>query len=273
MAKISIIIPTMKGREELLKKLKSTLRPEFEMIVVDDENLLLAAKRNKGAAQARGEYLVFIDDDNYLAANAIVQMYQDFNPEIGVMGMVACYHDKPKIVADGGSLRWMTSGFTWGRNTNCRIYEIEKQFYEVSEVANAFMIRRDVFDLMGGFDEKNFPIDLDEADLCRRVKNAGYRVVVNPNAVCYHKSQTYSHMPDFRRPMNAYFMGRNRILYQKKHLSGIKLFVYFTLFFPVFVLSYWASLIYRRKPWMIVHFTKGVIDGIQSRFQNQYQKG
>ena len=37
----------MKGREELLKKLLSTLPDDCEKIVVDDEDLLLAAKRNK----------------------------------------------------------------------------------------------------------------------------------------------------------------------------------------------------------------------------------
>lgn len=271
--RVSVIIPTMPGREALLQKLQSSLPKEYEQIVVGGTDLLLAAKRNKGAREAKGEYLLFIDDDNYIAPGAIFQMLKDFDHYIGVMGMVACYDDKKKLIADGGSVRWLTSGFMWGMNTNHRVYQIDQYTYCVSEVANAFMIRRDVFEESGGFDEKNFPIDLDEADICKRIKNMGYLIVMNPKAICYHKSQTYSYVPDFRRPMNAYFMGRNRILYQKKHLSRIKLLFYFTLFFPVFYLAYCACLVYRKKPGMVVHFTKGVIDGIQSRFQNQFQQG
>lgn len=271
MQKVSVIIPTMKGREELLKKLRSTISEDYETIVVDDPDLLLAAKRNKGASKSTGRYLLFIDDDNYIEPGAIFYMVQDFNDHVGVMGMVACYDDKKKLVADGGSIRSYLSGFMCGCNTNARIYNIESGIYSVSEVANAFMIRRDVFEASGGFDEKNFPIDLDEADICKRIKDMGYLIVMNSKAICYHKSITYSSIPDFRRPMNAYFMGRNRILFQKKHLSKINLLIYFLFFFPIFYFGYFASLFYRRKPWMVAHFTKGVIDGIFGRFKNKYQ--
>ena len=284
MSQVSVIIPTMKGREDMLKRLISTLPSECETIVVDDEDLLLAGKRNKGARLSKGKYLFFIDDDNYLKDKEHVYRMMDAcaAEEVGVVGMTACYDDKKLIVADGGSKRDYLTGFTEGINTNKRIYEIDTHIgkftgfdfetYDVDEVANAFMIRRDVFEAVGGLDEENFPIDLDEADICKRIKDMGYRIVMNPRAICYHKSQTYSHIPNFRRPMNAYFMGRNRVLYQRKHNSHLRYGVYFVFFMPVFVLYYAASLVYRKKPLMIVHFVKGVIDGILGRKQNKYQK-
>lgn len=278
--KVSVIIPTMKGREHLLLRLCATIPSECETIIVDADWMLLAEKRNYGAARARGEYLLFIDDDNYLKPGAIDEMIYRFRPEMGVMGMTACYHNKKMRIADGGSFRSYISGFTWGERTNEKVYKYnwfatlrdrDMNWYEVDEVANAFMIPRQVFFEVGGFDQANFPIDLDEADICKRIKDMGYIVVMSPHAVCYHNSVTYSHVPDFRRPMNAYFMGRNRILFQKKHLSKLKLAVYFVVFFPVFVLSYSACLLYRRKPAMVWHFIKGVVDGILGRKKNQYQ--
>lgn len=269
--RVSVIIPTMPGREALLKKLQDSLPDGIEKIVIRDTDILLAAKRNKGAREAKGDYLLFIDDDNYIEPGAIFNMVARFDEKIGVMGMVACYDDKKKLVADGGSIRNYVSGFMLGKNTNRKVYEIEKDVYEVSEVANAFMIRRDLFEEVGGFDEKNFPIDLDEADICKRIKDMGYQIVMNPKALCYHKSITYSYVPDFRRPMNAYFMGRNRILYQKKHLSRAKLLIYCALFLPFFYFAYCACLLYRRKPGMVVHFSKGVFDGLQGRQENNYR--
>lgn len=261
----------MEGREVLLKKLLDSLPEQVERIVIDDKDLLLAAKRNKGAKLAHGEYLLFIDDDNYIKEGSIERMLLDFDDYIGVMGMTACYDDKKLIVADGGSKRNYLTGFTKGIRTNCRLYEKYIQEYEVDEVANAFMIRRSIFEEIGGFDENNFPIDLDEADICKRIKDIGYRIVMNPKAICYHKSQTYSHIPNFRRPINAYFMGRNRIIYQRKFNNPLRYGVYLVFFMPVFVCFYALSLIYRRKPGMIFHFLKGVIHGLFSRRKNNYQ--
>lgn len=269
MSKTSVIIPTMKGREDKLKKLLSTLPPDCERIIVDDENLLLAAKRNKGAKQAKGTYLLFIDDDNYLKDGAISEILNSFTEEIGVMGMTACYHNKKMIVADGGSYRYFISGFTSGRRTNQNAFE-ETEIYEVDEAANAFMIRKDVFEDVGGFDEINFPIDLDESDICKRIKDMGYKIVYNPKAICYHDSITYSCIPNFRRPLNAYFMGRNRVLFSRKH-SHCHL-VYLIIFMPIFVVFYCAALLYRKNPRMIPHFLKGVLDGISGRKQNPYQQ-
>jgi len=283
MAKVplSCIIPTMKGREAMLQKLLSTLPEDCEKIIVGDEDLLLAAKRNKGASQAKGEYLFFVDDDNYLKEGALQEMLNSFHQEIGVMGMTACYDDKKMVVADGGSLRNLLTGFTEGIGTNQKIYDFpyyswdgveDHTTYGVDEAANAFMIPRHVFEEAGGFDEENFPIDLDEADLCKRIKDMGYKIVYNPRAICYHKSQTYSHIPNFRRPLNAYFMGRNRQLYQRKHLNALSYCVYVAFFCPVFVGFYTASLIWRKNIQMIPPFLKGVFDGLRGCRTNKYQQ-
>lgn len=269
---VSVIIPTMKGREELLKRLLDSIPKGYETITIDDDSMLLAAKRNFGASLAQGDLFLFIDDDNYLEANAIENMVRSFNDNIGVMGMVACYDDKKKLIADGGSKRWYLSGFTWGVNTNKPLCDVLTYVYKVDEVANAFMISRRLFESLGGLDEENFPIDLDEADFCKRAKNVGYKIVMNPKAICYHRSITYSHIPNFRRPMNAYCMGNHRIRYQRKHLNALSFGVFSIIFCPIFVCFYTASLVWKRNPRMIVPFLKGVIDGFLNRRTNQYQK-
>lgn len=278
MAKISAIIPTMKGREAMLEKLKSTLPKDCEVIVVDDEDLLLAAKRNKGARKATGEYLFFVDDDNYLKDFALDEMLKAFDETIGVMGMTACYHDKKMIVADGGSSRNYLTGFTFGERTNWRNYERYRCFkfypgiYYVDEVANAFMIPRHVFEEAGGFDEENFPIDLDEADICKRIKDMGYGVVMNSKAICYHKSNTYSPIPNFRRSLSAYFLSRNIILYQRKHLNALSFIVFCLVFLPVRVCFYFFSLVWYKNPQMILPMMKGYFDGLRNCRTNKYQQ-
>lgn len=268
--KVSVIIPTIKGREEMLARLLSTIPKKYEKIVVPDEELLLAAKRNKGAMQATGKYLLFIDDDNYLERNAIERALQSLDYGVGIVGLTACYDDQKDTIADGGSKRNYLNGFTTGMNTNRKITEVKKN-YEVDEVANAFMMPAILFYNLGGFDETRFPIELDEADLCKNVKNHGLKIMMCPKAVCYHKSITYSYIPDFRRPRSAYFMGRNRVLFQRKHLNPFKYFLYLCFYFPTFSILYVLALVYRRKPEMIFHFLKGNIDGLRNRLKNSYQ--
>lgn len=267
MVKISVIIPTMAGREKLLEKLLNTIPRACEVIVVPDMDILLAAKRNKGAKKATGEYFLFIDDDNYLDDEAIGELLKiaEKSDNFGVIGLMACYDNNYLSVADGGSKRNDLTGFTKGINTNAYWPQISKEPYEVDEVANAFLIHSELFYSLNGFDEKNFPIDLDEADICRRIKNLGYKIIICPTARCFHKSQTYSRIADFRRPLNAYYMGRNKILYQRKHISFGLYVLYLLVFMPITILAYMFCLFYRKKPLMFFYFCKGIKDGLQQK--------
>jgi GT2 family glycosyltransferase len=265
MSTCTAVIPTVAGREELLARLLASLPAHIQRIVVDKDDIPLAAKRNFGGTYAKGKYIIFIDDDNYLKPGCVEELMKHMNDDIGIMGITACYDNDPERIADGGSKRNYATGFMTGMYTNTDIKDLPSEPYEVDEVANAFMIRRQLFRNMGGFDQLNFPIDLDEADLCRRVKAMGKKVMMCPTAQCCHKSITYSWIPDFRRPMNAYFMGRNKILYAKKHKDVMAL-----VLSPVMVLVYCAALLYRKKPWMVIHFLKGTYDGIFNRSKNQY---
>ena len=271
---VSVVIPTMPGREAMLAKLISTIPKKYEVIVVDDMDILLAAKRNKGARLADGEYLFFVDDDNYLEEGAIEAAVElASQPGVGVVGFMACYHDKKDTVADGGSKRNYLTGFTKGINTNAHWPTLSKEPYEVDEIANAFMMHEDLFFELGGLDAKNFPIDLDEADFCRKVRNKGLKVMVNPKALCYHNSITYSWIPDFRRPINAYCMGRHRVCYQRNCNSHLRFGLYLVFFLPIFVCFYSLSLLHRKKPSLIFHFLKGVWDGLRNSPSHPYTKG
>ena len=269
---VSVIIPTMKGREAMLEKLLSTIPDKYEKIVVDDEDLLLAAKRNKGAKKANGEYLFFVDDDNYIEPAAIEVALEIASVSgIGIVGFMACYDEKKDYVADGGSMRNHLTGFTTGLNTNAKWSDIANKLYEVDEVANAFMIRSELFFELGGFDEKRFPMDMHEADFCKRAKNKELKIVMVPAARCYHKSVTYSIFPTFRRALYAYFHGSGRINYSRKFNHGLRYWLHISIFLPLFICFYTTSLLWRKNFKVILPFWKGIFDGLRNRRENKYQ--
>jgi GT2 family glycosyltransferase len=58
---------------------------------------------------------------------------------------------------------------------------------EFSAVTAACMVlRREVFDSLGGLDETNLAVDYNDIDFCLRIRRAGYRVIWTPHAELYH---------------------------------------------------------------------------------------
>ena len=195
---IDVVIPTIKGREEKLAKLIESIPKECNVIVVDDEDKSLSQKRNKGSRMGKSEFILFIDDDNVLGSRTIKYALDVFrDTTVGIVGMIACYADDVCKIADSGSHRHLLSGITWDRYVNQTIWELVGiPPYEVNEVANAFMVRRSLFEALGEFDSETFPTEMDEADLCKRAKWQEFKTMISPKPIVYHCSQTYSRIPD-----------------------------------------------------------------------------
>ena len=64
------------------------------------------------------------------------------------------------------------------------------------------LIRREVLDAAGGFDEDNYPIAYSDTDLCRRIRLAGWTCLYTPYAKGVHyesASRGYSAIEDWER--------------------------------------------------------------------------
>ncbi|HAH22108.1 MAG TPA: hypothetical protein DCL49_14565 [Candidatus Omnitrophica bacterium] len=303
---VSVIIPTFNRLNELSDLLYSLARVnqfrDIEVIIVDNNsqgidyqpllnkysaeglrvslcvNLVegsLARSRNIGLSKSKGRYVFFIDDDNIVIEDTIAGLVNvmERNLPIGIVSPVAFYDSNREIVLDAGARRGYINSFTVNMFLNERKILLPDGIIEISEVSNAFMVRSEVFENIGIFDEEIFPIDLDEADLCIRTKKAGFGIYSVPKANVFHKVEKISSFAisslRFRREKNAYSMGRNRILFQRKHLSWPAYAAFFVFYFPIFVLMYLFSLSllqsgaglcmrlrYMRK------FLEGVCDGL-----------
>jgi glycosyltransferase involved in cell wall biosynthesis/MoaA/NifB/PqqE/SkfB family radical SAM enzyme len=166
--KFSIIIPTFDRPNSLARCLESVRLaiaryPEVEVIVVDDGSSIPVATpadsstvtvirqpnrgpgaaRNRGAAAARGEVLIFLDDDCRLDAGALPACAGYFeNPQIGVVGA--------DVVLDASD-HWMVTI----KNFRSRIRGPQNQeLVSVTYIPGcAYAIRAEVFKGVGGFDE------------------------------------------------------------------------------------------------------------------------
>lgn len=174
---------------------KAFLRGLGDAVLSYPEPFNFASIINFAARRSQGEYLVFLNDDTeVIAGDWLTAMLECLQlPEVGVAGAKLLYANGAiqhggVIVGVGGAAGHAYQHFPG----NSRGYfDSLLHIRNVSAVTAAcLMVRREVFEKVGGFDE-NLPVNFNDVDFCLRVQEAGYRVVWTPYAVLrHHESAT-----------------------------------------------------------------------------------
>lgn len=200
MPKVSIIITNYNGKkylENCLGSLKVSSFQDFEIIIVDNgsddnsidflkdnypeikllelgSNLGLSVASNRGREVALGKYLFFYNNDTIADKNMLAELVKamESDTQIGVCGCRTVTYDARKEINCGVEMDIF--GYPYGYGA---------PFY----VDAGILIRKDVFDKIGGFDEKMF-LYCEDRDLCWRAWLYGYKVVVVPTAIFRHDS-------------------------------------------------------------------------------------
>jgi N-acetylglucosaminyl-diphospho-decaprenol L-rhamnosyltransferase len=91
---------------------------------------------------------------------------------------------------------------------------------EVEQPAGAFlMVRRKVWEELGGFDESFHPLWFEDVDFCRRTANRGYRLYYEPNAVAKHTGgHSISHLT---LEMRRFYWYRSLLKYSARHFRPL----------------------------------------------------
>ncbi len=254
---VSVIVPTRNRKDKLVRCLNSVYRSayrELEVVVVDDassepvgaalsatfptarfirneERRLLSCSRNAGAAASRGEYLFFLDDDNVLAPDAIPLLVGTLgrSERVAVSAPIIFYMALPDTVWTSYITRSKLPGFYTLHN------DVPPDERRTFSFHNSFMVKRTVFEQLGGFDCANFPIRFGEVDFAHRIGRAGYIAIVNPRAKDWHDlGWSLVHIDSAR----AYYTERNRMILLKRYFSKTQLRFYEVCLLP-FLSSYY----------------------------------
>ncbi|MDH4020948.1 MAG: glycosyltransferase, partial [Xanthomonadales bacterium] len=215
---VSIIIPVYNKWVYTAACLRSLLefkgKYSFEVIVVDDQssdetakqlegidglihlrnekNLGFVGSCNRGARHARGEYLVMLNNDTQVLEGWLDELIDTFDrePETGLVGARLVYPDG-SLQESGGIVFNDGSGWNYGRGKKAEnpeyLYLREADYCSGACIA----LKTEYFLQIGAFDERYAPAYYEDTDLAFRVRESGFKVMIQPlSAVIHHEGIT-----------------------------------------------------------------------------------
>jgi glycosyltransferase involved in cell wall biosynthesis len=159
----------------------ASLKDEFRSRnwqILHQENRYPGAARNNAARNARGEYLLFMDDDNVAKSDAVsrfVRVAHTTQADIlTCFADVFCGHESPRP-GQKPDYRWLYLGASLGTGA----------LYNCFGDTNA-LVRREVFFELGGFTE-DYGFNHEDKELFARAIFKGYRLEVVPEALYWYR--------------------------------------------------------------------------------------
>ncbi len=181
-------------------------------VVHHPDNLGFAAGNNAGMREARGEFVVLLNNDTYVTQGWVRDLIRPMlrYPDIGMTGpLTNMTGNEQKIAIVYSNMEEMAqrgAGFTAIRR---------RHLFPVGNLAFfCVAIRRQVIDKVGALDESYGTGYFEDDDYCMRVRDAGYRLVVCDDVfIHHHHSASFNLMGESTR---TELMKRNRRTFEKR---------------------------------------------------------
>lgn len=293
--KVSVVIVSSNRKDDLIECIDSFLASSYrniEIIVVDnasrppvlswfpkkykkiklvtsDINLGAAEGRNRGLSESVGEYILFTDDDAIAGKDMITELVKTFakfkNAGI-VQPLVYDKQQKSILQGAGHDISLLTGRIkAWG------VREIDEGQYEgVREVPMCgcvWMVKREVFTKIGNYDEDYF-IPYEDSDFSIRARKSGYKLYCVSKAKTWHQGQkqTFVHKNlewlGITSSQRAYRIGRNKIIFMRKHSPFPNNFVFFIIFLPGYAIIHTFIILSSLRLEILLSYWAGLLSGI-----------
>ena len=252
---VSVVIVNWNGKHHLTECLDSLFKQrfrDFEVIVVDNgsqdgsvefmhnrypavrvivlsENKGYAGGNNAGLQEARGTFIVLLNNDTKVDPGWLESLVKTAHQEplSGMWASKILMYSDPGLIDNVGHLIY-PDGLARGKG---RLERDQGQYGQHEEAlwpsGCAGMYRKEMLDDIGGLDEDFFAY-ADDVDLGLRARLAGWKCTFVPDAVVFHK---YSASSAAYSPLKAFLVERNRIWVLLKYypLELIIISPFFTL--------------------------------------------
>jgi GT2 family glycosyltransferase len=239
---ISVVIPSWNLKDDLITCVTSLFKSsvhQLRVIVVDsastdgtvealynefghmvevilcEENLGFAHAVNKGiesAVEAGTEFVLILNNDTIVDTQMVKRLAEALrqHPAAGIASPIIYYLDPPDLVWRIGARQLFGPPLTWKVPQS----QLGSTPLKVDYVTGcAMLVRREVFQVVGGFDEE-YVMYFEDADFCQRVRSAGFGILVIPGARMWHKVSLSTRDA---APRRIYHQSRSRVIFLNRY--------------------------------------------------------
>lgn len=272
---------------EMLASLKQITYPNIEVIIVDNasqedpslivnehpwikfirsnKNLGFAGGNNLGLNEARGRYFLLLNNDTEVNPGFLEPLVQrmEENPCIGAVSPKIIFHHSPGIIQFAGFNP--INPYT-GRGTAIGNGCKDDGSFDVSMPTSrahgaAMLISRKVVEEIGLMADLFF-LYYEEMDYCERIKQAGFSIWYEAKSTIYHKESISTGKGS---TLKTYYLTRNRLLFQRRNVKGLKLFVSILFFAIVSIPKNSLLYVIQGNTKMLKAFWKGILWNLSAK--------
>ena len=243
-------------------------------VIRSEQNLGFAGGNNLGIKAALGRYLFFINNDTILRCKKEdVRCKMFFQPLIDRLesspgiGMVC-----PKIRFAWDDYPIQFAGYTplsryTMRNHSIGFGETDKGQYDTAHSTPyahgaAMMVKREALEKVGFMPECYF-LYYEELDWSMMFMRAGYSIWYEPACTIYHKE---SQATGQNSPLKTYYLTRNRLLFVKRNIQGLRRYITYTYLLFIVALRDICRYIFHRQKNLASAAIKGIFNFQLSTF-------
>jgi GT2 family glycosyltransferase len=150
-------------------------------------NLGFSGGCNLAASRASGEFLAFLNDDAVPEPAWLDNLIESARGHPDAGAIASRVHNPDGSVQEAGArVLAGPASLAMGLGADVLPSELSEPRHVDYGGAEALLVRRDLFVELGGFDQAYDPAYFEDADLCLRIRSAGWNVVYEPSAVVIH---------------------------------------------------------------------------------------
>lgn len=194
-------------------------------VIRNEENRGFVDACNQGAAAARGKYLLFLNNDTKVLPGWLNHLVETIerDPANGAVGSMFLYPDGS--IQEAGGIVWSNGEahhYGWGSSPDDKRFNFAREVDYCS--AASLLIRKEIFQDLGGFDRRFVPAFYEDVDLCFGVRSTGYKVIYQPMSRLVHYEgvtagvDTTKGMKQFQITNREKFVAKWRAVLDREHL-------------------------------------------------------
>lgn len=228
--------------ENIKEQIESEFKSSKIKVIVSNKNLGFAGGNNLAIEQAKGKYLLFINNDtevNIAFLEPLIETLEN-NKDIGMISPKIIFHNTDNLVqyAGSGGINTLTGRAKKKFLPQKDIGQFDKSHYTELGHGAAMMVPMEVIKKVGMMPDLYF-LYYEEHDWCEMIKRAGYKVYYEARSTVYHKESVSVGKSS---PLKTYYLTRNRLLFMRRNVKGLTLVInllfFFLASFPINIIKY-----------------------------------